>query len=1049
VNKVRLILLLLAVLALSPVYARQGGDDRVLTRESDESAITAEEKQHALTVLLDAAGRLRGTAESVKAARFLNRSARLQFLLNQPQDALATYRNALAAHESAPDVPTDVDSLNGMGEVHTRLFKCDEAKEVLQRAVALSEQVGYVEGKAQALLTMSVCFEPNHNAGLRVAQESLALWQSVGRRWGIAKAYSEVGRFQLALNNVTEATQSQEAALAIWRELGLRDEEAEELIILGFAEYRKGAWQGVFSYLTQAQTLLDEKSDQDKLGQINAGLGEAFVEVGLPEAALYKFSQATEYYRQSHSTRGPVVMSMDIGTTYYAMGDYQRALAQLQQALADAESIKESSFAAMCHEFLGRTYAALNDRDAALGHYRAALEIYPKIGDRMEEARTLALVGQLYEQEGKLEKARGNYLRALGTFVALDDRLNESAALYALGSLEFKRNNLDAAQDYLRQSIDITEDVRRVSTSTDLVAAFSATISERYEKYVECLMRRHEAAPAEGFAARAFEMSELARARSLSELLRATQTELSQGIEPELAERERSLRQSLRVREDYKVSLLSRDYRKEDLDALGAEISRLEAEYGRVLESIRARHPSYAQMTQPAALGAREIQEQVVGDGETLLLEYILGDDRSYVWAVTRDEINSYELPARARIAGAAQSVYGLLTTPPGVEDSDELPLALRELSQLVLAPVASELKRRRVIIVADGALNYIPFQVLPSPADGGAPLITDCEVINAPSATILAELHREASRRSPAPKVLAAFGDPVFASNYALRGDHVADGESVAATELEEGRLISALRDTKLNGDSSNPSALRPLFYAKRELTNLRDVVSDEETFMAADFAATRERLLGADLSQYAILHFATHGLLDTKHPESSGLVLSTVGRDGRALNGFVGLRDIYSIHAPVDLVVLSACQTALGKDVRGEGLVGLTRGFMYAGASGVVASLWKVEDKATAELMKQFYANMLEKGMQPGAALREAQNSIRRNPRWSSPYYWAAFTLQGEYSQAIKHRPAARGPRLMVAGGAGLLTLLAVAFWWYRRRRPRAARSYSTLKK
>lgn len=131
----------------------------VLTRESDESAITAEERQHALTVLLDAAGRLRDTAESVKAARSLNRAAYLQFRLNRPQDALVTYRDALAAHESAPDVPTDVDSLNGIGDIHGYLSECDEAKEVLQRAFALSEQVGYVAGKAQALLAMSGCFE--------------------------------------------------------------------------------------------------------------------------------------------------------------------------------------------------------------------------------------------------------------------------------------------------------------------------------------------------------------------------------------------------------------------------------------------------------------------------------------------------------------------------------------------------------------------------------------------------------------------------------------------------------------------------------------------------------------------------------------------------------------------------------------------------------------------------------------------------------------------------------------------------------------------------
>ena len=1040
--KVRLTSLLFVVLILSPAYVRQDQDDVVLAREGDETAITAEERRRALAVLLDASGRLRDTAESVRAARYLNRAARLQLLLNQPHDALATYRDAMAAHQSAPDVPTDVDSLNGMGAVHSHLSECEEAREVLRRAVGLSEQNGYVAGKAQALLTLSECLEhESHIAALRAAQESLPLWQAAGHRWGIAKAYSAIGYYQLAQNNLPEATQSHEAALNIWRELGLRDEQAEELISLGFVEFRKGAWQSVLSYLTQAQMLLDADSDLYKLGRIYAGLGAAFVESGLPELGLPKLRQSMEYYRQTHNRRAVVAVAMDVGKTYYLQGDYAEALAQLQQTLADAESLKETAFVAMCSEYLGRTYAATGDRAAALRHFQTALELYPLVGNRMEQARTVALVGQMYEQEGRLEKAREHYLRALDTFASLSDRLNQSAALYALGNLELKRDDLDAAEDYLRRSIDVTENVRRVSTSTDLVAAFSATISERYEKYVECLMRRHKTAPTKGFATLAFEMSDLARARSLSELLRTTQADLSPGLEPDLAERERSLRQSLRVREDYKVSLLSRDYRREELDALAAEISRLEDEYGRVLESIRTRHPSYAQMTQPAALGLREIQEQVVGDGETLLLEYILGEDRSYVWAVTRDGINSYELPARARIADAAQSVYERLTTPPGIEVSDELPSALRELSRMVLAPVASELKKRRIIVVADGALNYIPFQVLPSPADRGAPLIADFEVINEPSATILAELRREASRRSPAPKVLAAFGNPVFASSYALHADHVAGGDFVAAAEPEEGRLMSALRDTKLNGDSADPSALRPLFYAKLELANLRDVASDEETFVAADFAATRERLLGADLTQYAILHIATHGLLDTKRPESSGLVLSTVSRDGRALNGFVGLRDIYSIRAPVDLVVLSACQTALGKEVRGEGLVGLTRGFMYAGASGVVASLWKVEDKATAELMKQFYANMLEKGMPPGAALREAQNTIRQNPRWSSPYYWAAFTLQGEYNQTIRRRPVARGSHLKMAAGAGVLTLLAVAFWWYRRRRPRAA--------
>ena len=210
----------------------------------------------------------------------------------------------------------------------------------------------------------------------------------------------------------------------------------------------------------------------------------------------------------------------------------------------------------------------------------------------------------------------------------------------------------------------------------------------------------------------------------------------------------------------------------------------------------------------------------------------------------------------------------------------------------------------------------------------------------------------------------------------------------------------------------------------------------------MATGFDASRENLESTDLTHYAILHFATHGLLDSKRPENSGLLLSTVNREGQAQNGFVGLQDVYRLRAPVDLVVLSACQTGLGKEVRGEGLIGLTRGFMYAGASSVMASLWKVDDEATAELMKRFYVNMLQRGMTPAAALGAAQNSIRQEPQWRAPYYWAAFTMQGEYRQIIKPVPARDRPLyVLMAAIAVLLSVVGFA-WQYRRvRRMRTA--------
>jgi CHAT domain-containing protein len=175
--------------------------------------------------------------------------------------------------------------------------------------------------------------------------------------------------------------------------------------------------------------------------------------------------------------------------------------------------------------------------------------------------------------------------------------------------------------------------------------------------------------------------------------------------------------------------------------------------------------------------------------------------------------------------------------------------------------------------------------------------------------------------------------------------------------------------------------------------------VIPEGQGMEALDFEASRATATSPHLAQYRIVHFATHALLDNEHPELSGLVLSLVDRNGKPQNGFLDLEDVYNLNLPVDLVVLSACETGLGKEINGEGLIGLTRGFMYAGAPRVVASLWKVDDVATAELMGRFYRGMMKEGLRPAAALRRAQLAMWKQKRWTDPYYWAAFTIQGEW--------------------------------------------------
>jgi len=1006
--------------------------------QDEDSATTVAQRQQALTSLLAAAEQAR-SSDPVKAAALLNRAAHLQIRLQLTEQALDTYQQALALLDQAPDDSVRVVTLNGIAAAYRHLSKCKLAQPYIEKAIALSEQSGSVAGKAEALITLCDCQGyKDPVVALQTAESALELWRSVNDQRGMARAYVYMSDFQIAQHQLVEATQSNQAALDIWRQLNVPEKQAETLIGLGFVEYRKGAMEESLGLLNQAQSLINEDAEPYMMGQITNGMGEAFVESGMPEAALTKFQQALQYFRKAENPRAPLFASWNIAGAYYQQGKYSEARGVLEETISQAAVIDEQNLIALCQELLGRTYEGLGDKAAALTNYESAFQVYSKTNKRREAAKTLALIAHLEEQQGKSEQARRHYLSALASLRSLSDRINEAAVLHALGSQELRENHLDPAESYLRQSIEATENVRRVSSSRDLTAAFSATVYDRYQTYIECLMKKYQGQPEPQLVQHAFEVSELARGRSLAEVLQATQTNLAAG-DPQLAAREKLLRQSLQARENGKIALLGQNYRREDLAALDAEIAKLESQYKEISDTIRLRYPAFSQVTRPSAWDLAQIQQQIVGDGDTLLLEYSLGGEHSYVWAVTRDSFQSYELASQSQINEASEQLYKLLTTPDAQNESS-LVQATDELSRLILAPVAKELNKRHVIVVSDGRLNFIPFQLLPRPEGGGEPLVASLEISYAPSASILGQLRNETARRPVAEKVLAAFGDPIFESNYRQRANLNLNNQIAYATAPGQERWQNALRDVELAGDDIDASRIQPLTFTTTELANLR-AVAGPEILIATGFEATREQLAQSDLSKFAILHFSTHGYLDAKRPENSGLVLSMIDREGHAQNGFIGLADIYRLNAPVDLAVLSACRTGLGKDVRGEGLIGLTRGFMYAGASSVVASLWKVDDEATAELMKRFYSNMLQRNMPPAAALQAAQNSIRQEPQWRFPYFWAAFTLQGEYRQPIR----TSGPTISIGLRlfAGLLaTLLIVAAGWgiLRSRRPEA---------
>ncbi|MGH9752727.1 MAG: CHAT domain-containing protein, partial [Blastocatellia bacterium] len=630
---------------------------------------------------------------------------------------------------------------------------------------------------------------------------------------------------------------------------------------------------------------------------------------------------------------------------------------------------------------------------------------------------------------------------------------------HSLGRIALERGDLATARGRIEQVIEMVESLRVKSAGPNLRSTFLAGHQGVYESYIDLLMQMQKQEPGKEYDPIALQISERARARSLLDLLTESRAQIRQGADRRLLEKERDLLQRLKDKDSAWRRLKNSDRTKKQAESIADEINDLTTQLQLVEAQIRSSSPRYAALTQPEPLSAVEIQQLL--DENTVLLEYALGDKQSWLWAVTRDSINSHKLPPRAEIDAAARNVYELLTARQLKKDPTEaerlkriaeadakLQTETAALSRMLLGPISMRLqqewKGKRLAVVTPGALEYVPFAALPLPEtegrrDGGTerqrdgetegqrdrenpqsairnpqsaiptPLIVNHEVVNLPSASALALIRREAAGRQAAPKTLAALADPVFDANDPRL--------AIARKRSSTNGLIANIR----SAESSSAASLLPpeLARSARSFQNIRSgrdgfgrlVFSSEEaefitgfaprnsTLKATGFEANRQLVASGELSRYRIVHFATHGLINSEHPELSGLVLSLVDENGKQQDGFLRMHELFNMELPADLVVLSACQTALGKEIKGEGLVGLTRAFMYAGAERVVASLWQVDDQATAGLMKRFYQGMLKEGLRPAAALRAAQIEMSKSSRWSAPYYWAGFVIQGEW--------------------------------------------------
>jgi CHAT domain-containing protein/tetratricopeptide (TPR) repeat protein len=916
---------------------------------------SAESNRRAVERLEEAAALWRELGDAANEAEALDALSTVLFR-TQIERVVPVLDRYLFLARTLGDAKREARVLSRLGSVYSRQGDVQQAQVYIEAALSAARALGDkdLEARAMGNLTHTYWRTGQHAKAFEVYGEALAIWRELGNRAEIARSLHNIGLFHTEMGDVQPALDLLREALAIRRELNDR---------LGLAD-----------------TMLN--------------LGDVYVIAGDRERALDLFQQALVLARET-GERGTEARALEsVGASLHAQGQLAEALRHYDTALVLLNQSGMRSSIAVVHTARGHIHRALGHAAEARSSFERALEVSLEIGDPTFEGRARRGIALVHADAAQPPEARQSFEEALRLLRSAGSRPDEAATLYDLARFERGAGDLEAARARVQEAISVIEDVRSTVVSRDLRASYAASHREYYELQIDILMRLHARQPAAGFDALAVGASERARARGLLDALAEARQGIREGLAPGLRDAERDLQRRLSAAEARRGDWLAEKGRGERPLAIERELDGLVAEYRDLQERIRVASPRYAALMQPVSLTLPEIQAEVIDD-ESLLLEYALGEERSYVWAITRGSVQSHELPARRVVEDAARRAHALLMESHRRGRRGQADLALAELSRIVLGPVAGLLGHRRLLVVADGALHYVPFAALPPPSVGAEapPLVVVHEVAQLPSASSLAALRRDVARRARAAKAVAVLSDPVFRADDP-RVRRAAAEVSAPAPPVVETDVTRAAAEAGL-------AALERLPFSRREADAIVAVAPPGDSLEALDFAASRATAMSPALADYRVVHFATHGLVNNRHPELSGIALSMVDEAGRPQDGFLRLTDLYSLKLGADLVVLSACQTALGKEVRGEGLVGLTRGFFYAGAPRVIASLWSVRDEATATLMARFYRALLGDGQSPAAALRTAQIALRKDPRWSAPYYWAGFVLQGEWRE------------------------------------------------
>jgi len=897
----------------------------------------------------------------------------------------ALYRRALAIQERlAPERLEVASTLNNVGNTLRLGGRLDEAEEVYTRSMAIYERLAR-DSLPEALVinNLGLLYSARHELDRAEAQHQRAL--AIRERWAPqtldhAASLRNLGIVAFERGDLALAGERFGQSLAIEERMAPGSPAvAGSLNNLGLVASTRGDLERSEQYHLRALEIYERSAAE--------GVEHSYVLTNLGLVAFFRgaYERAADYQRRALAiaekrapdSRDVAVDLINLGNTAHARGDFAAAEAFYGRALELVKRLDpEGPEVAVGFDNLGLVAAARGRLEEAVKYHERALELKLKNADgSLVVANTLDNLGELALRRGRLDEAEQRYTSAL----AIESQLapgseREATSLHALGVVARRHGKLEEARSFFARAVVALDlQMGRLGGSEEERVGFRAHHEAFYRDLVEVLLEL-------GHVDRAFSALERSRARSFLTLLRERELLLGAEVPPEL-ERER---RTLAVRYDRaqeELAELSPRREKERVETLLGELRSLREELGRVRARLREVAPQAAELEDPVPLGVEEVRSAL--EPGVVLLAWSVGDKSSNLFVLSRDRAPAvrkitWERDRLEREVATFRELIGATTSVS--PRTATLEATARRLYQTLLAPAEDLLAgAQRLLLVPDGALHVLPFGALRL-ADGRY-LAQDQLTSIVPSATAYALLQRRRPKDSAAARAssLAAFADP---------------------------QLVAPALSPPLARAAERGCSIGPLPAARREIEGIGQLFGAEsQLYFGAEASEARVKALPPDVRR---AHFATHACLDERRPLDSALVLAA---DGDRENGLLQAWEVLELRWDADLVVLSACESGLGREMAGEGMLGLTRAFLHSAARSVVASLWKVSDESTAELMIRFYRR-LARGATKDEALAEAQRELLAAPNRSAepgdgprkvdaplPYHWAAFQVYGDW--------------------------------------------------